>query len=126
MLPATAGDPITGLRWTRKTTLKVAQELRKLDIEVSARTVARLLDGLKYRLRVNHKKLSRGTAWTRGQRNQQFQYIEAMRRSFAERGLPVISVDTKKKELVGCFRNPGAGRKPMEKKHRKSSPKSNA
>ena len=108
MLPATAGDPITGLKWTRKTTLKVAEELRKLDIQVSARTVARLLDALKYRLRVNHKKLSRGTAWTRGQRNQQFQYIEAMRRSFAERGLPVISVDTKKKELVGCFRNAGA------------------
>jgi hypothetical protein len=108
MLPATAGDPITGLKWTRKTTVKVAAELRKLDIQVGARTVARLLDGLKYRLRVNHKKLARGTAWTRRQRNQQFQYIDDMRRSFAARGLPVISVDTKKKELVGRFKNPGA------------------
>ena len=108
MLPATAGDPISGLKWTRKTTLKLAEELGKLAIEVSARTVARLLEGLKFRLRVNHKKLSRGTASTRTQRNEQFQYIEAMRRSFAQQQLPVISVDTKKKELVGCFRNAGA------------------
>ncbi len=108
MLPATAGDPITGLKWTRKTTVKVSDQLRKIDIQVGARTVARLLDGLKYRLRVNHKKLSRGSAWTRSQRNQQFLYIEDMQRSFAQRGLPVISVDTKKKELVGCFKNPGA------------------
>jgi len=108
MLPATAGDPITGLKWTRKTTAKVSDELRKLDIEVGPRTVARLLDDLDYRLRVNHKKLSRGSTRTRSQRNQQFLYIEKMRRSFAKRGLPVISVDTKKKELIGCFKNQGA------------------
>lgn len=108
MRPATAGDPITGLKWTRKTTAKVSQELRKLDIEVSPRTVARLLDDLDYRLRVNHKKLSRGSARTRSQRNQQFLYIEDMRQSFVDRGLPVISIDTKKRELIGCFRNPGA------------------
>lgn len=108
MLPATAGDPITGLKWTRKTTAKLSAELRKLDIQVSARTVARLLDGLDYRLRVNHKKLSSGSTQTRSQRNQQFLYIEKMRRSFEKRGLPVISVDTKKKELIGCFKNPGA------------------
>jgi hypothetical protein len=107
MLPTTAGDPITGLKWTRKTTLKLSDELRKLDIQVGARTVARLLHGLKYRLRVNHKKLSGGSAWTRSQRNQQFLYIEDMRRSFAQKGLPVISIDTKKKELVGRFKNPG-------------------
>lgn len=108
MLPATAGDPITGLKWTRKTTAKVSAELRTLDIAVGPRTVARLLDALDYRLRVNHKKLSRGSTRTRSQRNRQFLYIEQMRRSFAKRGLPVISVDTKKKELIGCFKNPGA------------------
>ena len=108
MLPATAGDPITGLKWTRRTTVKVSDELRKLDIQVGARTVARLLGGLKYQLRVNHKKLSRGSAWTRSQRNQQFLYIEDMRRSFAQRGLPVVSIDTMKKQLVGRFKNPGA------------------
>ena len=108
MLPATAGDPITGLKWTRKTTAKVSDELRKLDIQVGARTVAGLLEGLKYRLRVNHKKLSGGSAWSRSQRNQQFLYIEDMRRAFAHKGLPVISVDTKKKELIGRFKNPGS------------------
>ena len=107
MLAATAGDPITGLKWTRKTTRKLSDELRKLDIHVGPRTVARLLNNLKFRLRVNHKKLSRGSARTRSERDQQFRYIEQMRRSFAQRGLPVISVDTKKKELIGCFKNPG-------------------
>jgi hypothetical protein len=96
MAPATAGDPMTGLKWTRKTTVKVSEELRKLDIEVGPRTVARLLDDLNYRLRVNHKKLSRGSARTRTQRNLQFLYIESMRQSFTSRGLPVISVDTKR------------------------------
>jgi hypothetical protein len=108
MLAATAGDPITGLKWTRKTTDKVSTELRKLDIEVSPRTVARLLGGLQYRLRVNHKKLSGGSARVRSLRNQQFLYIEDMRRAFEDGNLPVISVDTKKKELIGCFKNPGA------------------
>jgi len=108
MLPATAGDPITGLKWTRKTTAKVSEALRTLDIDVSPRTVARLLEDLDYRLRVNHKKLARGSTRTRSQRNQQFLYIETRRRSFAKRGLPVISVDTKKKELIGRFKNPGA------------------
>ncbi len=108
MLPATAGDPITGLKWTRKTTAKVSKELRKLDIHVGPRTVARLLDSLQYRLRVNHKKLSGGPARVRSLRNQQFLYIEKMRHSFEAKGLPIISVDTKKKELIGCFKNPGA------------------
>ena len=108
MLPATAGDPITGLKWTRKTTGKVSAELRKLAIDVSPRTVARLLDDLEYRLRVNHKKLSRGSGQTRDQRNRQFIYINDMRRAFEDEGLPVISVDTKKKELIGPFKNPGA------------------
>lgn len=107
MKSATAGDPISGMKWTRKTTEKVSAELRQVGIVAGPRTVARILDDLDYRLRVNHKKLSRGSAQTRRQRNQQFLYIEKMRRSFVERGLPVISVDTKKKEQIGCFKNPG-------------------
>jgi len=107
MLPATAGDPISGLKWTRKTTAKLSDELRKLDIDVSPRTVARLLDGLDYRLRVNHKKLSGGSARIQSERNQQFLYIEQWLTAFMEAGLPIISVDTKKKELIGCFKNPG-------------------
>ncbi len=76
MKSATAGDPISGLKWTRKTTIKLSTELRKLGIKAGPRTVARILDDLDYRLRVNHKKLSRGTKQTRRQRNQQFLYVE--------------------------------------------------
>ena len=108
MTPARAGDPMTGLKWTRKTTDKVSRELKRAGIVVGARTVARLLTDLDYRLRVNHKKLSRGSAARRSERNRQFGYIQALRQSFLERGDPVISVDTKKKEMVGLFKNPGA------------------
>lgn len=108
MAPARAGDPMTGLKWTRKTTDKVSQELKGVGITVSARTVARLLTDLDYRLRVNHKKLSGGSASKRAERNEQFEYINAIRQSFLECGDPVISVDTKKKELIGLFKNPGA------------------
>ena len=108
MAPATAGDPITGLKWTRKTTAKVSQELKQSGIHACAKTVARLLDRLDYALRVNHKKLSHGSAKTRRQRNKQFRYLNKMRTSFAHEGAPVISVDTKKKEPIGCFKNSGA------------------
>ena len=50
----TAGDPITGLKWTRKTTEKISQELRKQGIQVGRETVARLLKSMKFSLRVNH------------------------------------------------------------------------
>ena len=108
MAPATAGDPITGLKWTRKTTAKVSKELARRGLQACAKTVGRLLDNLHYALRVNHKKLSRGSAKVRSQRNRQFHYIEKMRTAFADEGAPVISVDTKKKEMIGCFKNPGA------------------
>jgi hypothetical protein len=108
MIPSRAGDPITGLKWTRKTTIKVSKELRRVGIQIGARTVARLLTGLDYRLRVNHKKLSRGSSVLRSVRNQQFEYIQALKQAFLGRGDPVISADTKKKELIGCFKNPGA------------------
>jgi hypothetical protein len=102
----TAGDPMTGLKWTRRTTEKIARELAHLGgIEVSANTVGRILKELGYSLRVNHKKISSGTG---PDRDAQFKQICAIRDRFSRRGLPVISVDTKKKELVGNFKNPGA------------------
>jgi len=100
----TAGDPINGLKWTRKTTLKISGELRKVGIGVSPNTVARLLRGLKFSLRVNHKKVA-GTSSPF--RNQQFEYINRMRRRFQHQGAPAISIDTKKRELVGRFKNAG-------------------
>ena len=99
-----AGDPITGVRWTRRTTEKIATELATLGIQVCPRTVARILKHLGYRLRVNHKRVSAGSG---PDRDEQFQHIAAQRLRFAERGLPIISIDTKKRELVGNFKNHG-------------------
>jgi len=101
----TAGDPITGLKWTRKTPQKIAALLEQVDIPVSANTVARLLHNMNYSLRANHKKLATDSSPFR---DQQFQYISSLRHRFQRRGLPMISVDTKKRELLGNFKNAGA------------------
>jgi len=103
----TAGDPMTGLKWTHKTTAKIAVELQQGGIDVGPRTVARLLNSMGYSLRVNHKKLCRVSKTTPESRNAQFEHIAKLREDFARRGLPVISVDTKKKELIGRFKNAG-------------------
>ncbi len=99
-----AGDPITGVRWTRRTTEKISHELASLGIYVCPRTVARILDDLDYALRVNHKRVSRGSG---SDRNEQFEYIAEQRTSFAGRALPIVSIDSKKRELVGNFKNNG-------------------
>ena len=99
-----AGDPITGVKWTRRTTEKIADELTTFGIQVCPNTVARLLDQLDYALRVNHKRVSNGSG---PDRNEQFEYIATQRTSFASRNLPIVSIDTKKKELVGNFKNAG-------------------
>ena len=93
----TAGDPMTDLKWTRKTTEKIACQLAKLGITVDAKTVGRILKELGYSLRVNSKKISSSR---NPDRNAQFEYIEELREQFASCGDPVASVDTKKKELV--------------------------
>ncbi|KKK90423.1 hypothetical protein LCGC14_2723160 [marine sediment metagenome] len=105
----TGGDPISGLKWTRKTTEKIAKELGKLHIEVSPNTVGRLLKSLGYSLRLNNKRLESGNKNPpkRRIRNQQFEYIAQIREAFEREGNPVISVDTKKKELIGNFKNGG-------------------
>jgi hypothetical protein len=101
----TAGDPMTGIKWTRRTTEKIADELRSAGIEVCPNTVAKLLKGLAFRLRVNHKKLSRGS---QADRDAQFAYIAGQRDTFARAGRPIVSIDSKKRELVGNFKNNGA------------------
>lgn len=100
---ATAGDPITGLKWTRKTTRTLACRLRR-KFKVGRTTTARLLRLKRYALRVNRKRLSRQQD---PQRDQQFRYIARQRHKFQRAGLPIMSVDTKKKELIGTFKNPG-------------------
>ena len=101
----TAGDPVRGLKWTRRTTAKVAAQLCKLGTHICARTVARLLKKMGFSLRVNHKKRAGAS---HPNRDDQFQHIAELRERCAADNVPVISVDTKKKELVGAFRNPGA------------------
>jgi len=100
----TAGDP-TGRRrlWTGKRLVQITRELRQLDIIVSPSTVRRLLDQLGYALHVNSKSLST----PHPQRDRQFQCIARQKTHFVRRSLPIISVDTKKKELVGNFKNAG-------------------
>lgn len=100
----TAGDPMTGLKWTHRTTTKIALELRGLGIQVSANTVAKLLGGLGFSLRVNHKKKSNGS---HPQRDEQFSCIKELREYCVAKGIPLVSVDTKKRELVGLFKNSG-------------------
>lgn len=101
----TAGDPITGIKWSRRTTRKIAEQLAALGIAVSKNTVGRLLKQLHYKLRVNRKRIASSKSPVR---NQQFLYIGEQRQRFATQGLPIISVDSKKKELIGNFKNPGA------------------
>ena len=105
-----AGDPMSGLRWTRKTRLKVAQQLTKLGIPIGKTSVGSLLKKMDFSLRVNRKQLCSGnqTPEDRYMRNQQFGYIRRIREQFTGQGLPVISVDTKKKEMIGNFKNNGA------------------
>jgi hypothetical protein len=105
----TAGDPISGLKWTRKTTEKIAQQLKRLQIVVCPNTVGRLLKRMGYSLRVNHKRIESAGKHPapRKVRDRQFEYIHQMREAFAQRGDPIISVDGKKKEQVGNFKNNG-------------------
>ena len=116
----TAGDPITGLKWTRKTTEKISKELASIGITVSPNTAGKLLKKLGFSLKVNHKKIASGgksrSRKEQHHRDEQFRYISEQRESYAQKGHPSISVDTKKKELIGNFKNSGVTyrRKPRE------------
>lgn len=102
--PATRGDPMSPLRWTCKSTAKLAEELTNQHHPVSDRTVALLLKRNGYSLQAN-RKTREGSS--HADRNEQFEYINRRVRAFHQQSQPVISVDTKKKELVGEFKNPG-------------------
>jgi hypothetical protein len=102
--PGTRGDPESLLRWTCKSTTNLAEALRRQGHPASPRTVGRLLKAAGYSLQSNRKTKEGGS---HPDRNAQFEYIHATARDFQQRGEPVISVDTKKKELVGPFKNAG-------------------
>jgi hypothetical protein len=99
-----AGDPMSELKWTHKSIRKLSDALSKRRLPAGHGTVARLLRDQLFSLRTNRKRLARTND---PQRDRQFRYLARMRRLYRARGWPVISVDTKKKELVGNFKNPG-------------------
>ncbi len=107
----TAGDPMSDLKWTRKTTQKIADELASVNIFVSNTTVGKILKSLNFSLKTNVKAISNGgkqlTKKEREARNCQFEYINKMLHKFTKMNKPAISVDTKKKEPIGNFKNPG-------------------
>jgi len=102
--PVTRGDPESPLRWTSKSTRKLSAELACQNYQASHTLVARLLHEAGYSLQAN-RKTREGTSHP--DRNAQFEYINRQARRQIQRRQPVISVDTKKKELVGDFRNSG-------------------
>lgn len=104
MMDDTAGDPISGIKWARKAAEKISVQLHRMGIWVGPSTVRRLLRKLAFRLHVNKKSICSTHA---AERDRQFQRIRRARRQFERQGLPVISVDSKKREMIGSFRNPG-------------------
>ena len=110
--PLTRGDPQSPLRWTCKSRAKLTQALVQAGWRVSSTTVGRLLHELGYRLQSVRKSREGASHPDRGD---QFAYINAKADDFLQRGQPVVSVDTKKKELVGDFKN--AGREWQPKGH---------
>ena len=108
--PATRGDPMSPLRWTCKSTSNLAEELTRQNHPITDRTVAMLLKQRGYSLQAN-RKMREGSSHP--DRNAQFEYINRQVLAFQRRQQPVISVDTKKKELVGEFKNPGEEWQPM-------------
>jgi transposase len=102
--PLTRGDPGSPLRWTCKSRAKLAAALTTQGWVISSTTVGRLLHQLGYRLQAVRKR-HEGTSHP--DRNAQFEYINATADRFLQAKQPVISVDTKKKELIGNFRNGG-------------------
>ena len=102
--PVTRGDPESPLRWTCKSVRRLAEELQREGHAVSYQTVGELLHDLNYSLQANQKTLEGSQ---HADRNEQFEFINRKAQRYLKQGEPVISVDTKKKELVGDFKNAG-------------------
>jgi len=100
----TAGDPITGLKWTKKTSRTISRELKRQGYEIGEDTVRRLLKKQRYVLRSNRKRLSKTKD---SDRDRQMRYLVRKRKEHEKAGFPSISVDAKQRELIGNFKNPG-------------------
>jgi hypothetical protein len=100
----TAGDPMSLLKWTNKSTYKISEELKELGYDICPNTVGRLLKEQDYSLQANVKTIEGSSS---PERDEQFKYINKQVKKFIKLGEPVISVDTKKRERVGNFKNNG-------------------
>ncbi len=100
---------MTGLKWTKKTTKNISAELKSHGINIGAKTVARRLKQMGFSLKANNKTIESGNnnPPSPRHRNNQFGYIRQLREQFVKATNPTISVDTKKKELIGNFKNSG-------------------
>jgi hypothetical protein len=105
----TAGDPMSALKWTAKSTRTLAEQLTRRGHPVSWVTVARCLHEMDYSVQANVNSLE---GEQHPDRDAQFRYINAEVKAFLKSGEPVVSVDTKKKELVGAFKNAGRSWRP--------------
>ncbi len=103
--PETAGDPMSEQKWVRSSLRSLSQRLSQSGHNASAPTVSRLLQKHDYSLRVNAKE--QDASAQHPDRDTQFRYIETQKQTFIASGHPIISVDTKKKELIGNFKNAG-------------------
>src|SRR5258708_1382758 len=108
--PVTRGDPESPLRWTSKSVRKLAKELQGMGHQVSHELVSELLHGLGYSLQALRKTREGGE---HPDRDGQFEHLNAQAAAFLAAGEPAVSVDAKKKELVGDFKNPGRGWHPQ-------------
>ena len=104
--PVTRGDPMSPLRWTTKSLRTLSDELKAMGYKVSHVTVGELLGLLNYSLQGNAK-VKEGKAAKNNDRDPQFNFINDRADKSLQEGIPVLSVDTKKKELIGEFKNPG-------------------
>jgi len=102
--PTAKGDPMSPLRWTTHSTRRLAESLRQQGFDTSKSHICRLLREMEYQLAANRKSLEGGT---NPDRNEQFEFINEQSARFLKRGCPVISVDAKKKELIGNYKQNG-------------------
>src|SRR6516165_11707231 len=109
----TAGDPTRDKKWSRKETRSVSREMTARGVRLCPTTARKLLKHCRYSLRVNRKSIAETQ---HPDRNRQFELIADFRKRFEDAGSPILSMDTKKKELIGNFRNQGAAwsRKPED------------
>ena len=102
-----AGDPMTEQKWFRSSLSRLSERLADEGHQASGSTISRLLKGMGFSLKANQRKQG---SFGCPERDEQFEYIASQKERFMAAGLPVISIDTKKKELIGEFRNNGRTR----------------